>query len=440
MPRKIIILSLIGLLTLISSLYGQQTHLTLDTNNPIEYQNLRIYPIRASEMYLSHFGEGNFLKSADRAIRAGQASISEFIVLKPDGSQEFKPQVSALLMDNLSPDTLYALGGSLLEGGKQNRMLRDDVIVMPNKKRERMPVFCIEEGRWSSESNMNFNFVPMTAPQSVKEQGMRHNNQQLVWNNVSDYLSRLEIKSATDDLLAVSKHPLIKDKQPGYLKHFAQQFPKDKDIVGFIALTNDRVIGAEVFAHAIVLQDNLQSLISSYSTEAILFGLASSAHAKEAAVSYTNALVVSGTKLFNPDFVKEHGKSTEFQGKPFRTVTFGYEVKNLKKLARIWFDSDADQFHKDSLSEAVNTLIHLAKANPNTKLRILGHTDSDASESYNLQLAKRRSERVKQYLIAQGIDKNRIITEYYGESYPIADNTDEAQKALNRRVDIFMIL
>ena len=73
---------------------------------------------------------------------------------------------------------------------------------------------------------------------------------------------------------------------------------------------------------------------------------------------------------------------------------------------------------------------------PNSLIDVYGHTDSTGSDSYNMDLSKRRADAVARYLISQGVNSARIQTQGMGESYPIADNTTEEGRALNRRVEI----
>lgn len=69
----------------------------------------------------------------------------------------------------------------------------------------------------------------------------------------------------------------------------------------------------------------------------------------------------------------------------------------------------------------------------------VGHTDSIGTEAYNLKLGMRRAEAVKAYMIARGIEKNRVYTESKGESQPIASNKTAQGRAQNRRVDIEVV-
>lgn len=75
---------------------------------------------------------------------------------------------------------------------------------------------------------------------------------------------------------------------------------------------------------------------------------------------------------------------------------------------------------------------------PNTEVRIVGHTDSTGSDQLNDRLSLERAESTKHYLTARGVAANRILTAGRGEREPIADNSTEAGKARNRRVEIFL--
>jgi OOP family OmpA-OmpF porin len=69
----------------------------------------------------------------------------------------------------------------------------------------------------------------------------------------------------------------------------------------------------------------------------------------------------------------------------------------------------------------------------------VGHTDSDASDSYNQKLSVKRAEAVKAYLVSKGIEGNRVYTEGKGEKQPVADNKTKEGKAKNRRTEIEVV-
>lgn len=74
-----------------------------------------------------------------------------------------------------------------------------------------------------------------------------------------------------------------------------------------------------------------------------------------------------------------------------------------------------------------------------TVVEVAGHTDSSGSDSYNQGLSERRASSVAEYLEAQGIVEQRLLTVGMGERLPVADNSSDAGKQANRRVEITMV-
>lgn len=71
-----------------------------------------------------------------------------------------------------------------------------------------------------------------------------------------------------------------------------------------------------------------------------------------------------------------------------------------------------------------------------TMLVITGHTDDTGPMNLNMQLSQSRADAVKSYLIAQQVDPIRLETRGVGPNYPAVPNTNEANRAMNRRVEI----
>jgi OOP family OmpA-OmpF porin len=92
-----------------------------------------------------------------------------------------------------------------------------------------------------------------------------------------------------------------------------------------------------------------------------------------------------------------------------------------------------------SASETLRRVADALRGEPNLRAEIAGHTDSSGADDYNLRLSQERANSVLQFLVAQGIERNRLEARGYGEGRPVADNTSAAGRERNRRVE-FQVL
>jgi len=78
----------------------------------------------------------------------------------------------------------------------------------------------------------------------------------------------------------------------------------------------------------------------------------------------------------------------------------------------------------------------LTKQDKDSNMVVEGHTDSQGAAAMNQELAQKRAESVRTYLVSRGIAADRITAKGLGPSQPIADNTSPEGRANNRRVEI----
>jgi OOP family OmpA-OmpF porin len=102
-------------------------------------------------------------------------------------------------------------------------------------------------------------------------------------------------------------------------------------------------------------------------------------------------------------------------------VNFCFDCDTLSGEAQAILDSDA---------------MAIVKHHPNASFEVAGHTDAVGSDAYNLALSQRRASNVRAYLVQQGVEPSRMTAVGYGESQPVADNSTEAGRAENRRVEL----
>ena len=99
------------------------------------------------------------------------------------------------------------------------------------------------------------------------------------------------------------------------------------------------------------------------------------------------------------------------------------------------FGFDSDQIGATAQDNLRRFAASLQKY-PNTRTLIVGHTDSDGSDAYNMDLSNRRAQSAANFITGEGVDPARIGTAGRGESEPIATNSSDAGRQLNRRVEV----
>jgi outer membrane protein OmpA-like peptidoglycan-associated protein len=117
-----------------------------------------------------------------------------------------------------------------------------------------------------------------------------------------------------------------------------------------------------------------------------------------------------------------------------------YALRPLKSgekmnLYNVFFNFNSDKLLPASTPE-LDKLIALLNDNPSVRVQITGHTDSIGSGDFNRTLSQKRATSVMNYLVGKGVNSGRLITAGLGDTQPIASNSAESGRALNRRTEI----
>ena len=126
-------------------------------------------------------------------------------------------------------------------------------------------------------------------------------------------------------------------------------------------------------------------------------------------------------------------------GDGFNMVTKDIELKNIKvgnniALKNVFFNTGKWEVKEDSYAE-LDRLISLLSDIPTLKIEISGHTDNIGTESFNEILSQRRADAVVRYLVAKGINNDRLSAKGYGQVLPVESNETEEGRAANRRTE-----
>ena len=99
------------------------------------------------------------------------------------------------------------------------------------------------------------------------------------------------------------------------------------------------------------------------------------------------------------------------------------------------FDFDSDVI-KPTAAANLQELARSLNKFGNSNILIVGHTDSQGDDAYNMSLSQRRANSASAYLQSQGVPSTRISTSGRGEAEPVASNDTEAGRSQNRRVEV----
>ena len=107
----------------------------------------------------------------------------------------------------------------------------------------------------------------------------------------------------------------------------------------------------------------------------------------------------------------------------------------IKATLMILFDTDKYVIKDESMPK-VQRFAEFLVANKGTTVKVVGHTDSDADDAYNIILSHNRAKAVVNQLVSFGVSQNRLSEDGKGETMPVASNRTASGKRLNRRIEV----
>lgn len=229
------------------------------------YQNLQLYPIRANATFVNAHKELSKFITLKDAIDKKKVAITE-----SNGGE-----VNSLFIENVSKDTVMILSGEVVQGGKQDRMVAQDVILYPHSGKKDISVFCVEHGRWQpKESGMEFKKYYSISSNEVRKAATVKKNQQEVWDKVAETTTKNKATTSTGTLTALKESGDFSKELKQYTDYFNSMIFNEGDVIGVIAVSGDQVLGCDMFATHELFGKHYQNLINSYATEAITNGKA----------------------------------------------------------------------------------------------------------------------------------------------------------------------
>lgn len=218
----------------------------------------------------------------DEALEAGTGQVTE---VSHDGS------VPELLFRNAGAEPVLLVEGEELVGARQNRTLNVSILAPP-KQETRIPVSCVERGRWGYDEDVAFRRSDRahfargrrSKLESVnrgmgRDPGGRHSDQGAVWDAIDDKLAAMSVSSPTDAMGAVY------EQHRASLEDYVAAFRRRPGQVGAVFLVGARFAGLDLFAHESTFAALLPKLLRGYALDALEVD-SRSGHAPPAAAAH----------------------------------------------------------------------------------------------------------------------------------------------------------
>jgi hypothetical protein len=203
--------------------------------------------------------------------------------------------VNELSIENIGRDDVFIQSGSIVKGGRQDRVLTVSLLLPPHSGRIPIAVFCVEHGRWSArgtedaagfassttlipshDAKMAMKAPPATAGSPRPEAGVGDRQQQ-VWNDVAKIQEQLSGKlgapvakpQSPSSLQLALENQQLEKAQAEYLSELQTAGEADADIVGFAFAIDGKLNSAEIYPANGLFRKLWRPLLSASITEAL---------------------------------------------------------------------------------------------------------------------------------------------------------------------------
>lgn len=187
-------------------------------------------------------------------------------------NQSSSAQVNQLLIENLSGDTVYVMAGEIVQGGKQDRVIAQDMLIPPMSGQLPLPVFCVEKGRWTYGNNANFEQYYGFSSVKLRSKVSVERDQGAVWGEVARANANNQVSTATGAYTAQLSSKNVQEQMEAYTQFFKDKLAEIPNVIGVIVVSGDKVVGCDMFASPTLFKNQFDELLTSYAYEAITDG------------------------------------------------------------------------------------------------------------------------------------------------------------------------
>jgi len=235
----------------------------VDYDSAWQFRNLKIIPIRRKP--------GTGIPPQRGIVPLNQALKQGLVTVTERGTTSFE-NVHWLRFNTHGKTPVYIAGGEVISGGRQDRMIVRDTILQPMEKDQYVPVMCVEEQRWSEkEKKFGYgNFANKQLRKVLDSTG----NQVSIWREVDRQLLAGGFKNKTLSYLSRYEDKKYLAVEDEYFRFFMGKFAKtDSNVIGFVAITGDKIIGTDIFDGTDLFYPQLDPLLHGYIDDVVTAGL-----------------------------------------------------------------------------------------------------------------------------------------------------------------------
>ena len=273
-------------------------------------EKLRLYPIIGDAVFHDAHKEIGRTVPMNKALQDGRLKINEHT----EGAT-----VNTLQATNTSGDTIYMMQGEVVVGGKQDRMLAQDVLIAPGATLD-IGAFCVEHGRWTENgSGANFTTTVGFAAQDVRKVAAVEQEQSRVWEEVEGEMRANNAPSSTGSYAHLMNDKEFQAERLRYRERLKDLPASCIGIVGVIAVSGDRVIGCDILATEELFRQAYLQLIDAYIAEALGSGAPVSMTTDEVRAHF-ETLFADESELERK--ISGNGSLFKAGGRTYRVTTF----------------------------------------------------------------------------------------------------------------------
>ncbi|HLJ51115.1 MAG TPA: DUF6569 family protein [Bryobacteraceae bacterium] len=234
-------------------------------SGPYTHDNLSVFLVHARK-----------LATNQKYLTLQEALDQKKVVVYETGS------VNELAIQNVSSEEVYIQSGDIVKGGRQDRVLPEDTLLMPHSGKLPISAFCVEHGRWTGrggEASDHFGSSNQAlAGKGLKMAAREPGAQSKVWDEVQKAQQRLSSNLASGAVLA-SPSPTsmqltleskpVSEASEAYVKDLAKIVDGKSDVVGYAYAVNGKLNSADVYGSSDLFRRMWPKLLKASAVEAL---------------------------------------------------------------------------------------------------------------------------------------------------------------------------